>query len=239
MHAPIPRGTVVYMGNARLPARIETSGKAVEKTALSRLWYVMEKQGDRYLLSAIFLSLVVGFTRARKISERYQAEIRSIQTCGGSTDALPFYRMFNPTTVDHVYTTDWVVVNADVPTLNFQGVAALVFDTQEESTVPFYRLVNRATSVNFYTISETERADALQNGYTAPPNNPVTYIYPTQICGSVPFYRLYQAVETTISIPPRNRRGWNLLPRDTPTSDRRICVTGDVHSVRLTRIIQI
>jgi predicted PP-loop superfamily ATPase len=47
MHAPIPRGTVVYMGNARLPARIETSGKAVEKTALSRLWYVMEKQGDR------------------------------------------------------------------------------------------------------------------------------------------------------------------------------------------------
>ncbi|KAJ7911373.1 hypothetical protein B0H13DRAFT_2010049 [Mycena leptocephala] len=150
----------------------------------------------KYLLSAIFLSLVVGFTRARNISERCQAEIRSIQTCGGSTDALPFYRMFNPTTVDHVYTTDWVVVNADVPTLNFQGVAALVFDTQEESTVPFYRLVNRATSVNFYTISETERADALQNGYTAPPNNPITYIYPTQICGSAPFYRLYQAVET-------------------------------------------
>ncbi|KAJ6558877.1 hypothetical protein DFH09DRAFT_1317136 [Mycena vulgaris] len=84
------------------------------------------------------------------------AEIRSLQTCGGSTDALPFYRLYDPTIIDHVYTTDLDVVNADVPTHTFQGVAALVFGTQEESTVPFYRLVNRATAVNFYTISETE-----------------------------------------------------------------------------------
>ncbi|KAJ7923820.1 hypothetical protein B0H13DRAFT_1979399, partial [Mycena leptocephala] len=150
----------------------------------------------KYLLSAIFLSLVVGFTCARNISERFQAEIRSIQTCGGSTDALPFYRLFNPTTVDHVYTTDWVLVNGGVPTYNFQGVAALVFGTQEESTLPFYRLVNRVTAKSFYTISETERASALQNGYVVPLNNPVTYIYPTQICGSVPFYRLSQVAKT-------------------------------------------
>ncbi|KAJ7722320.1 hypothetical protein B0H16DRAFT_358119 [Mycena metata] len=144
----------------------------------------------------LLLSLAVGLTRARSITERYQAEIRSLQTCGDSADALPFYRLYDPTIVDHVYTTDLVLVNADAPTHTFQGVAALVFGTQEESTVPFYRLVNRATAVNLYTTSETERADALQNGYIAPPNNPVTYIYPTQICGSVPFYRLYNKVET-------------------------------------------
>ncbi|KAJ7026374.1 hypothetical protein C8F04DRAFT_109870 [Mycena alexandri] len=150
----------------------------------------------KYLLSAIFLSLAVSLTHARNIIERYQAEIRSPQTCGDPTDALPFYRLYDPTIIDHVYTTNLAVVNADVPSHTFQGVAALVFGTQEESTVPFYRLVNRAAAVNFYTISETERADALQNGYTAPPNNPVTYIYPTQICGSVPFYRLYDEVNT-------------------------------------------
>jgi hypothetical protein len=81
------------------------------------------------------------------------------------------------------------------PSYALQGVAALVFGTQEESTAPFYRLANRVTTDNFYTISDTERASALQNGYIVPPNNPVTYIYPTQICASVPFYRLYHEVK--------------------------------------------
>jgi hypothetical protein len=85
-----------------------------------------------------------------------------------------------------------VILNA--PDYILQGVAAYVFGTQEESTVPFYRL--STTSDNFYTISETERASALANGYVVPPNNPVTYIYPTQICGSIPFYRLYHAAKT-------------------------------------------
>ncbi|KAJ7912002.1 hypothetical protein B0H13DRAFT_1532705, partial [Mycena leptocephala] len=68
------------------------------------------------------------------------------------------------------------------------------FVTQEESTVPFYRLSNAATTDNFYTISTTERDSALQNGYIfgGAGTDSVYYIYPTQICGSVPFYRLYQ-----------------------------------------------
>jgi hypothetical protein len=72
-----------------------------------------------------------------------------------------------------------------------QEVAAFVFVTQEESTVPFYRLYSAAATDNFYTISTTERASALQNGYVSVTGDPFTYIYPTQVCGSVPFYRLY------------------------------------------------
>ncbi|KAJ7330429.1 hypothetical protein DFH08DRAFT_623029, partial [Mycena albidolilacea] len=60
--------------------------------------------------------------------------------------------------------------------------AAFVFVTQEESTVPLYRLSSAAATDNFYTISTTERDNAL---------DPMTYIYPTQVCGSVAFYRLF------------------------------------------------
>ncbi|KAF7350851.1 hypothetical protein MSAN_01647200 [Mycena sanguinolenta] len=72
-----------------------------------------------------------------------------------------------------------------------QTVAALVFVTQEVSTVPFYRL--GASGETLYTANTTEMANALKNGYTH--ILPDVYIYPTQICGSVPFYYLQNAAK--------------------------------------------
>jgi hypothetical protein len=69
-----------------------------------------------------------------------------------------------------------------------QAVAGLVFVTQQLSVVPFYRLEG---AHRFYTISTTERDNAIAAGYTLYTAEPVVYIYPTQICGSVPFYRLH------------------------------------------------
>ncbi|KAJ7886073.1 hypothetical protein B0H13DRAFT_1889350 [Mycena leptocephala] len=122
----------------------------------------------------------------------FAAMKRSSNTCGDPTDALPFYRVYNPSIVTYRWSTSTVVASS--PGVTFEGVAALVFVTQEESTVPFYRLSNAATTDNFYTISTTERDSALQNGYIfgGAGTDSVYYIYPTQICGSVPFYRLYQ-----------------------------------------------
>ncbi|KAJ7366096.1 hypothetical protein DFH08DRAFT_613789, partial [Mycena albidolilacea] len=75
-----------------------------------------------------------------------------------------------------------------------QGVAAPIFVTQEESNVPFYRLVNTSTAHNFYTISKTEIDAALQNEWCVTAAD-TFYIYPTQVYGSVPFYRLYNATK--------------------------------------------
>jgi hypothetical protein len=116
--------------------------------------------------------------------------------CGNPADALPFYRTFVSRQVDHCYTTNLQIVNGQSATYLLQGVAGLVFTSQEESTVPFYRLYNPTIFDSFYTISATEKASALANGYIINTSDPVTYIYPTQICGSVPFYRLYNAAKT-------------------------------------------
>jgi hypothetical protein len=117
---------------------------------------------------------------------------RSPDTCGDPTDALPFYRSYNPTTVDHFYGTDVNLVNNAITGAGYslQEVAAFVFVTQEESTVPFYHIWSHTATDSFYTISTTERDHALKNGYDLNPPAEF-YIYPNQVCGSVPFYRLY------------------------------------------------
>lgn len=95
--------------------------------------------------------------------------------------------------MDHGYSANVGIISRGTAAYPLQEVAAFVFLTQEESTVPFYRLFSAAATDNFYTISENEKASALANGYGVASNDPVTFIYPTQVCGSVPFYRLYSA----------------------------------------------
>ncbi|KAJ7835624.1 hypothetical protein B0H13DRAFT_2369230 [Mycena leptocephala] len=152
----------------------------------------------KYILSAIFLSVAVGLTGALHIPEPIPAE-------------------YNPTVVDHFYTNDISNLNAAVATYPVQGVAALVFITQEESTVPFYRLYSAALTDNFYTINTTERDSALNNGYVFG-NDPFNFIYPTQICGSVPFYRLNHEKKFDNFYTTSEWRGGTSFPtKDTPT----------------------
>ncbi|KAJ7624233.1 hypothetical protein DFH06DRAFT_1008532, partial [Mycena polygramma] len=112
-------------------------------------------------------------------------------TCGDPADAFPFYRMLTGTS-EYLYIADITVVNPALHSGSWtlQVVAALVFVTQEVSTVPFYRLNLKTGGTIFYTANTTERDNALQNGYAL-----AVYIYPTQICGSVPFYYLKNAAK--------------------------------------------
>ncbi|KAF7355824.1 hypothetical protein MVEN_00910600 [Mycena venus] len=144
----------------------------------------------KYVVSALFVSWAFGLASAFNIQEPGANVKRSNDTCGNPTSGVPFYRLYNAAGIDHFYTTDVTELIGACNVNPLQEVATVVFLLQEESTVPFYRLRNVAKSDNFYTISTTERDNAIQNDYVLFAPNPVTYIYPTQICGSIPFYRL-------------------------------------------------
>ncbi|KAF8180947.1 hypothetical protein K438DRAFT_1602107, partial [Mycena galopus ATCC 62051] len=113
--------------------------------------------------------------------------------CGDPTLTVPFYRGYTSKAVDHVYTTDVTNLSDDIlhSAYVLQGVAAFVFLAQEESTVRLYRLYSTAATDHFYTISTTERDSAVTNGYM--PESELIYTYPTQICGSIPLFRLFSA----------------------------------------------
>ncbi|KAJ7851461.1 hypothetical protein B0H13DRAFT_2665128 [Mycena leptocephala] len=149
----------------------------------------------KYILSAIFLSVVVCLTAALDIPELGR---RSSQTCGAPTDVLPFYRLFASTGNIYLYTINVQQVTGGIAGDGYilEDVAALVFITQEESTVPLYRLFSATAVDNIYTTSTTERDNAIKNGYTL-----ITvlqaYAYPTQVCGSVPFYHLFESTQNT------------------------------------------
>ncbi|KAJ7722717.1 hypothetical protein B0H16DRAFT_1473241 [Mycena metata] len=116
---------------------------------------------------------------------------RTTETCGDPTLAVPFYRLFNPSIAHHLYCTGLANIQAVVgPTWPYQALAAFVFLTQEESTVPLHQMVNPTTGDRIYTTNATEVTALQQTGYGVAALEPGYFIYPTQICGSVPFYRL-------------------------------------------------
>ncbi|KAF7374146.1 hypothetical protein MSAN_00296000 [Mycena sanguinolenta] len=117
---------------------------------------------------------------------------RTEATCGDVSDLAPFAELYIASITAHIYTIyDNNVTNIMFgnPGTQYLGIAALIFSIQDTSTVPFYCLRNNAASAYFYTANETEREAARASGYadlfTA------GYIYPSQICGSVPLYRLH------------------------------------------------
>ncbi|KAG1752188.1 hypothetical protein EDB19DRAFT_1672397 [Suillus lakei] len=146
--------------------------------------------------SIILFALSVAFTKASPSAPSANLEVRgsaSTECCDPSL-AVAFLRAYQPTYVDHFYTTDVNEMNNAVTNLGYspEGVAAYVFATAEPSTTSLYRMYNPSVVDHFYTTSYSEVQSAAANsGYTY--EGVAAYVYDINICGSIPLYRLYSS----------------------------------------------
>ncbi|KAJ3574952.1 hypothetical protein NP233_g1426 [Leucocoprinus birnbaumii] len=129
--------------------------------------------------------------------------------CTPASHSVPFLRAYNPTVVDHFYTTSAPEMANAVQHLGYnqEGAPGRVFTSQVWGAVPFYRAYQGARHDHFYTTNEAEWNNAVANlGYSR--EGISGYIYPTQICGSVPLYRAYQP-NTVDHFYTTNQAEWN------------------------------
>ncbi|KAJ7835867.1 hypothetical protein B0H13DRAFT_2369075 [Mycena leptocephala] len=156
----------------------------------------------RSVLSAVYFCITLASAVLTNQPVAVTQQSLSAETCGDPSHAVLFYQTYNSGTVNYYYTAV-AATAASVPSgtgpYAFQGAAGFVFVTQEGSTIPFYRLHKTVLNgtvpvrdINFFTTNTTERDIALQQqGFELTPGDPLTYIYPTEICGAVPFYRVF------------------------------------------------
>ncbi|KAJ6568416.1 hypothetical protein DFH09DRAFT_917839 [Mycena vulgaris] len=88
---------------------------------------------------------------------------------------IPLYRLANPTTGSHLYTTSMAEVNSS-STFNgyhYESIAAYVYPTQLCGSQPIFRLFNPTTLDHFYAMSASEKNTAKSSqGYTSDEGSP-------------------------------------------------------------------
>ncbi|KAF8153954.1 hypothetical protein B0H34DRAFT_71826 [Crassisporium funariophilum] len=120
------------------------------------------------------------------------AQRRATNTCADPTTAETFLAGYSPSYQAHLLRVRWAFVYADsAGTWDFQiqGEIFRAWQTPQDSTVPFYRLYNPTTLDFVFLISKTTNPPTA-TGFVEP--QIVGYVYPTQICGSVPLYVVAQ-----------------------------------------------
>ncbi|KAG2350057.1 hypothetical protein BDR05DRAFT_1055582 [Suillus weaverae] len=149
--------------------------------------------------SILSFALFAAFTKASPLARPANVEVRDVPPAGCCDPGLAvnFLRAYQPTYVDHFYTTDVSEMNNAVANLGYssEGVAANVFPNQGPSTIPLYRMYNPQVIDHFYTTSYSEVQSAAANdGYNY--EEIAAYVYDTNICGSIALYRLYSSAGT-------------------------------------------
>ncbi len=119
------------------------------------------------------------------------------------------YRLFNPTSGDHFYTTSAPERDNAIVTGGYasDGIACYVFEPQTAGTTPLFRLFNPTNGNHFYTTSVPERDNAITaNGYTS--EGIACYVFEPQTAGTAPLYRLLNPINGdhfyTTSVPERD-----------------------------------
>ncbi|KAJ7149487.1 hypothetical protein C8R43DRAFT_887866, partial [Mycena crocata] len=113
-------------------------------------------------------------------------------TCGNNSNAVPLYfAVLDKGASDCCYSTSWMTSTPWLASKATSSRALLPVSSVPKNNLPSH---NPTVVDNFYTISTTERDLALESGYVA--GRIDSFIYPTQICGSIPFYQIFAPAAT-------------------------------------------
>ncbi|KAJ7587506.1 hypothetical protein C8J56DRAFT_827705 [Mycena floridula] len=148
----------------------------------------------KFLLSLLAAALASSQISALPLAPEITTHKLEVRTdCGDPMNTVPLYRVYAAVGTNHFYSTNVDAITSRLRSTDvvLEGVAAQVYETQEGPTVPLFWLNDgSAATDNIYTTSTTEKATLIQQGLTD--EGTIAYIYPSQICDSVPFYRLYK-----------------------------------------------
>lgn len=121
---------------------------------------------------------------------------RAANTCADPTIVTTFVQAFDAGRTTHLLGPRWVFVNADKPTTGagewvIQGAIFRAWQAQQDFTVPMYTFFNPTTTDYVSVISTDGNPPPVPSGFTQP-QGIRAYVYPTQVCGSVPLFALFQ-----------------------------------------------
>ena len=103
-------------------------------------------------------------------------------------EVKPVYRFLNNDTGVHLYTIDEIERNAVEQLSNYtaEDIAYYAYETEQEGTIPLYRLYNSVIDTHFFTPRISERNSTLENlsdsqleGYRDNEEGVAFYVYPT------------------------------------------------------------
>ncbi|KAF7337161.1 hypothetical protein MVEN_02154100 [Mycena venus] len=127
-----------------------------------------------FAIFAVFCVVVHGNAHLPDESATPTLTHRSQETCGNNADLVSLFEVHSPSITLHYYTISEAnvtfYISPDVDSASFQGAAVLIFPFSETST-------------------------ALASGWES--WTTTGYNYPSQICGSVPLYRLHFVAANT------------------------------------------
>ena len=104
--------------------------------------------------------------------------------------AYAFYRYYNPSSSDHLYTTNFGELGNGSGGYIPEGIAAYIPNQQYSGTVPLYRYYSSAASDHLYTTDLSELGSG-SNGYVR--EGIAGYVYSTSLTGTIPLYRYYSS----------------------------------------------
>ena len=100
----------------------------------------------------------------------------------------PLYRYFNPSVVDHFYTTNFNELGGGGHGYNYEGIQSFIYPYPVKGSVPLYRYWQPQVSDHFYTTNPNEIGTTNPaHGYQS--EGIAGYCMPYRASGTAPLYR--------------------------------------------------